>query len=85
MSPRFTSAAMMRFTFASFKAVVAVLKKYPDFNSSLDNQGEHLIRKQYYHIGIAVETQDGLMVPVLKNADQKGVNDIAIELQALAS
>lgn len=67
------------------KAVVAVLKKYPDFNSSLDNQGEHLIRKQYYHIGIAVETQDGLMVPVLKNADQKGVNDIAIELQALAS
>lgn len=67
------------------KAVVAVLKKYPDFNSSLDNQGENLIRKQYYHIGIAVETQDGLMVPVLKNAEQKGVKDIAIELQALAS
>ncbi len=67
------------------KAVVAVLKKHPDFNSSLDNQGENLIRKQYYHIGIAVETQDGLMVPVLKNAEQKGVKDIAIELQALAS
>lgn len=67
------------------KAVVAVLKKYPDFNSSLDNQGEHLIRKHYYHIGIAVETPEGLVVPVLKNADQKGVKDIAIELQNLAA
>lgn len=67
------------------KAVVAVLKKYPDFNSSLDNQGENLIRKHYYHIGIAVETPDGLVVPVLKNADQKGVKDIAIELQNLAA
>ncbi|HEX4975879.1 MAG TPA: dihydrolipoyllysine-residue acetyltransferase [Pseudomonadales bacterium] len=67
------------------KAVVAVLKKYPDFNSSLDNQGENLIRKHYYHIGIAVETPEGLVVPVLKNADQKGVKDIAIELQNLAA
>jgi pyruvate dehydrogenase E2 component (dihydrolipoamide acetyltransferase) len=66
------------------KASVAALKKYPDFNSSLDNSGENLIRKQYFHIGIAVETPDGLMVPVVKDADKKGVKEIAIEIIALA-
>ena len=66
------------------KAVVNVLKKYPDFNSSLDNQGEHLIRKYYYHIGVAVETAEGLVVPVVRDVDQKGVKALASELQQLA-
>ncbi len=66
------------------KASVAALKKYPDFNSSLDNSGENLIRKNYFHIGIAVETPDGLVVPVVKDADKKGVKEIAIEIISLA-
>ena len=66
------------------KASVAALKKYPDFNSSLDNSGENLIRKHYFHIGIAVETPDGLVVPVVKDADKKGVKEIAIEIISLA-
>ncbi|MBL4607197.1 MAG: dihydrolipoyllysine-residue acetyltransferase [Pseudomonadales bacterium] len=66
------------------KASVAALKKHPDFNSSLDNSGENLIRKQYFHIGIAVETPNGLVVPVVKDADKKGVKEIAIEIISLA-
>jgi len=62
---------------------VSALKKFPDFNASLE--GDNLVLKQYFHIGFAADTPNGLMVPVLKNAEQKGVKDIAIELQALAS
>ena len=57
------------------KAVVAALKKFPTFNSSLD--GENLILKQYWHIGFAADTPNGLVVPVIKDADKKGVIDIA--------
>ncbi len=64
------------------KAVVAALKKYPAFNSSLD--GENLILKKYFHIGIAVDTPDGLMVPVIRNADQKGLIDLSHELAELS-
>jgi len=52
------------------KALVQTLKAFPDFNSSLDSRGETLIRKKYYHIGIAVDTPAGLVVPVIKNADR---------------
>jgi pyruvate dehydrogenase E2 component (dihydrolipoamide acetyltransferase) len=64
------------------KAVVAALKKYPTFNSSLD--GDNLVLKQYWHIGFAADTPNGLMVPVIKNADQKGVVEIAKETGELA-
>jgi pyruvate dehydrogenase E2 component (dihydrolipoamide acetyltransferase) len=64
------------------KAVVAALKQYPKFNASLD--GDELIIKNYFHIGIAVDTPDGLVVPVVKDADQKGVLEIAEEMTALA-
>ena len=64
------------------KAAVAALKKYPTFNSSLD--GEDLILKKYFHIGFAVDTAGGLVVPVIRNADQKGVREIAKETAALA-
>jgi len=64
------------------KAVVAALKKYPIFNSSLD--GEDLILKKYFHIGFAVDTKGGLVVPVIRKVDQKGIREIAAETTALA-
>jgi len=64
------------------KAVVAALRKFPEFNTSLD--GETLVYKQYFHIGFAADTPNGLVVPVLKNADQKGVLQISQELAELS-
>ena len=64
------------------KAVVAALKKFPEFNASLD--GDTLVYKQYYHIGFAADTPNGLVVPVLKNADQKGILQISQEMGELA-
>ena len=64
------------------KAAVAALKQYPTFNSSLD--GEDLILKKYFHIGFAVDTKVGLVVPVIRNVDQKGIREIAEETAALA-
>ncbi|MFC3650172.1 dihydrolipoyllysine-residue acetyltransferase [Dyella humi] len=62
------------------KAVVAALKKFPQFNASLDVSGEKLILKKYFHIGIAVDTPDGLVVPVIRDCDKKGLLDLATEL-----
>ena len=64
------------------KSVVAALKKYPTFNASLD--GEDLILKKYFHIGFAVDTDGGLVVPVIRNVDQKGILEIAEETATLA-
>ena len=66
------------------KAVVAALKKYPDFNASLDAGGENLVLKKYFHVGFAADTPNGLVVPVLRDADRKGVIDIATETSELA-
>ncbi|QJD28710.1 dihydrolipoyllysine-residue acetyltransferase [Methylococcus geothermalis] len=65
------------------KAVVAALKAFPRFNASLAPNGEELILKSYYHIGFAVDTPDGLVVPVIRDADAKGIWDIAAELAAI--
>ncbi len=62
------------------KACVAALKAMPDFNSSLDSDGENLIIKHYYHLGVAVDTPKGLVVPVIRDVDQKSVYDLAKEL-----
>jgi pyruvate dehydrogenase E2 component (dihydrolipoamide acetyltransferase) len=62
------------------KACVTALRAYPDFNASLDRTGENLILKKYFHIGVAVDTPDGLVVPVIRDADRKGVFDLAREL-----
>jgi pyruvate dehydrogenase E2 component (dihydrolipoamide acetyltransferase) len=67
------------------KASVAALKKFPAFNSSLDAKGENLILKQYYHIGFAADTPNGLVVPVVKDADKKGVVQIAQEMGDLSA
>jgi pyruvate dehydrogenase E2 component (dihydrolipoamide acetyltransferase) len=65
------------------KVCVSALKKFPEFNASLD--GDNLIFKQYYNIGFAADTPNGLMVPVIKNADQKGVLAIAKEMGELSA
>ncbi|MBC3886523.1 dihydrolipoyllysine-residue acetyltransferase [Undibacterium sp. FT31W] len=67
------------------KASVAALKKFPAFNSSLDATGENLILKQYYNIGFAADTPNGLVVPVVKNADQKTLSQIAQEMGDLSA
>ena len=64
------------------KACVAALKKFPDFNSSLD--GDALVMKNFWHIGFAADTPNGLMVPVLKDADKKGIFQISQEMGELA-
>jgi pyruvate dehydrogenase E2 component (dihydrolipoamide acetyltransferase) len=66
------------------KACVAALREHPDFNSSLGPTGDAIIRKYYYHIGIAVDTPQGLVVPVLRDVDQKGVWALAQELAELS-
>jgi len=66
------------------KATVDALKKYPQFNASIASDYDHLVLKKYYHIGVAVETEDGLVVPVLKDADRKGVIQLAQESAGLA-
>ena len=72
----------VRFTLLAFliKAAVMALKQYPDFNASLSPDGESLVLKKYFNIGVAVDTPQGLVVPVIRNADQKGLLDLAKEL-----
>jgi len=72
----------MRVTPLAFfvKAVVAAMKRYPQFNASLDADGANLVLKKYFHIGIAVDTPNGLLVPVLRDCDRKSVGEIAAEI-----
>ena len=65
------------------KACVAALKKFPEFNASLD--GDTLVLKKYFHVGFAADTPSGLVVPVIKDADQKGILQISSEMSALAA
>jgi pyruvate dehydrogenase E2 component (dihydrolipoamide acetyltransferase) len=78
-APKLTMLAFL------IKAAVAALKKFPDFNSSIDPDGSAIIRKNYWHIGFAADTPNGLVVPVIKDADKKGIFDIAAETSALAA
>ena len=64
------------------KASIAALRKFPEFNASLD--GDSLVYKRYYHIGFAADTPNGLVVPVIKDADKKGLFEIAAEMSELA-
>lgn len=66
------------------KAVVAALQEFPRFNSSLESSGERLVLKKYFHIGVAVDTPNGLMVPVIRDVDKKGLYDLAAELGSTA-
>jgi pyruvate dehydrogenase E2 component (dihydrolipoamide acetyltransferase) len=68
----------------ALKAAAALLREFPRFNASLDSAGGRLILKRYYHIGVAVDTDNGLLVPVLRDVDKKGVRQLAEELSAVA-
>jgi len=76
----------IKVTFLPFiiKAVIKSLKEFPRFNSSLDHLGENLVLKNYYNIGIAVDTPTGLVVPVIKNADNKSILGLSEELMDLS-
>jgi pyruvate dehydrogenase E2 component (dihydrolipoamide acetyltransferase) len=67
------------------KAVVAALKNHPEFNASMSPSGDALILKRYYHIGVAVDTPGGLVVPVIRDVDQKGVLQLAKELGEISA
>jgi pyruvate dehydrogenase E2 component (dihydrolipoamide acetyltransferase) len=66
------------------KASVSALKQFPEFNASLSPEKDALILKQYYHIGVAVDTPEGLVVPVIRDVDRKGIGDISRELGAVS-
>jgi len=78
-APKLTMLAFL------IKAAVATLKKFPDFNSSIDADGTAVVRKNYWHIGFAADTPNGLVVPVIRDVDKKGIFDIAAETAALAA
>ena len=77
-SPKITMTAIM------IKAVVGALRAFPKVNSSIDLVSGELVLKKYYHIGVAVDTPNGLVVPVIRNCDQKNVLQVASELTELA-
>jgi pyruvate dehydrogenase E2 component (dihydrolipoamide acetyltransferase) len=76
----------VRLTLLAFfmKAAAATLKEHPSFNASLDATGENLVLKRYYHLGIAVDTSEGLVVPVVREVDRKGIWELAGELGTLS-
>jgi len=67
------------------RACVAALREFPQFNASLDESGDHLILKKYFNIGIAVDTPDGLVVPVIRDCERKGTLDLARELAEVSA
>ncbi|MBN1517345.1 dihydrolipoyllysine-residue acetyltransferase [Candidatus Sumerlaeota bacterium] len=79
-----TDQVKITITVLALKAVVAALKQFPQFNASLDPETHELIYKMYYHIGIAVDTPHGLMVPVIRDVDQKNIHQLAVELNEAA-
>jgi pyruvate dehydrogenase E2 component (dihydrolipoamide acetyltransferase) len=76
----------VRLTVLAFlvKAVAGALREFPTFNASLAPGGDALVLKKYFHVGVAVDTPDGLVVPVIRDCDRKGVSDIARELASLS-
>jgi pyruvate dehydrogenase E2 component (dihydrolipoamide acetyltransferase) len=71
-------------TAVAAKVVASALKAFPQFNASVDQAGESIVYKKYIHVGIAVDTENGLLVPVLRNVDQKNLLQISVEIQQLA-
>jgi len=71
-------------TVFAMKAAVAALKEYPRFNAALDPEKEEIILKRYYHLGIAMDTEKGLLVPVIRDVDEKSITELSIELYEMA-
>lgn len=84
MKTRGEHAPKITMTVLAMKAAVACLKAFPQFNASFDSQTGEVVHKQYYNIGVAVDTEHGLVVPVVKNVDQKSILDLSTELGELA-
>jgi len=76
----------VKLTYLAFivKAATIALKQHPYLNASLDSQKNEIVLKYYYNIGVAVDTPEGLMVPVIKNADRKSIMELAKETEILA-
>jgi len=71
-------------TVFALKAVATALKAFPRFNSTIDTEAGEIILKQYYHVGVAVATDDGLIVPVIRDVDRKSILDLSVELKGIA-
>jgi pyruvate dehydrogenase E2 component (dihydrolipoamide acetyltransferase) len=71
-------------TAVAVKVIASALKAFPQFNASVDTAGEAIVYKKYIHVGIAVDTENGLLVPVIRNADQKNLIQLSVEIQQLA-
>jgi len=67
------------------KVLATAVQKFPQFNSSIDLERQEIVYKKYVHIGVAADTDRGLLVPVIRNADQKNIQQIAVELNGLAA
>ncbi|MCA9733061.1 MAG: 2-oxo acid dehydrogenase subunit E2 [Deferribacteres bacterium] len=84
-APRIEAAGgKLTFTVILLKIIEAALKKYPQFNSSIDMQSFEVIYKKFYNIGIAVDTEHGLLVPVVKNVDKKNLTQLSVEVNDIA-
>lgn len=77
--------AKVTMTVLALKAAVTALQAFPQFNSSFDAAAGEVIYKQYYHLGVAVDTENGLVVPVIRNVDQKSIHELAVELAELSA
>jgi pyruvate dehydrogenase E2 component (dihydrolipoamide acetyltransferase) len=84
---RLSESAGRKLTLTPFlmKALASLLERYPQFNASLDASGQNVIYKQYFHVGLAIDTPKGLIVAVLRDCDKKGVVELATEIDALAA
>lgn len=80
-----TRQGALSLTVFAMKAAVAALKAYPRFNASLDVERQEIVLKQYYHLGVAVDTDRGLIVPVIRDVDRKSITHLALELNDLAA
>ena len=84
-SPRVQEAGgKLTVTAIAIKVIVAALKRFPQFNASIDVDAQQILYKRYYNIGIAVDTPRGLLVPVIKGADQKSLVELSVELNEIA-
>jgi pyruvate dehydrogenase E2 component (dihydrolipoamide acetyltransferase) len=79
-----TQGGALSLTVFAIKAAAGALKKFPRFNSSIDMESEEIVIKHYHNIGFAVDSDRGLLVPVIRNVDCKSINELAVELKDLA-
>jgi pyruvate dehydrogenase E2 component (dihydrolipoamide acetyltransferase) len=78
-----SAGGKLTLTVFALKAIATALKTYPNFNATLDTANAEIIIKQYYHIGVAVNTDKGLVVPVIRDVDRKSIKEISLELNEL--